>query len=60
MVIFRLVLALGALLVCASLAMYFFTRDRRFLGFSWRAFRFFVVLFAAVALFYIIERLVLI
>ena len=58
--IVRLFLAVSALLVGASLAIYFFTRDRRYLNWAWRLFRFFVVLFAAVALFYIIERLVLI
>jgi hypothetical protein len=50
----------SALLVGAALAIYFFTRDRRYLHWAWQLFRFFVVLFAAVALFYIIERLVLI
>ena len=58
--IVRLFLAFSALLVGAALAIYFFTRDKRYLQWAWQLFRFFVVLFAAVALFYIIERLVLI
>ncbi len=60
MVIIRLVLVLAALVVGSSLAIYVFTRNRRYLDFAWRCFRFFVLLFAVVALLFILERLVLI
>jgi hypothetical protein len=58
--IFRLFLAAACLLVGASFAVYFFTREPRYLRLAWQLFRFFVVLFAAGALFYIVERLVLV
>ena len=58
--IFRLFLAAACLLMSASFAVYFFTREPRYLRLAWQLFRFFVVLFAAGALFYIVERLVLV
>lgn len=60
MLLVRLFLVLGALSVGAALAIYLFTRDPRYLDLAWKVFRFFAVLFAAVALIYIVERLVLI
>ncbi len=58
--IVRLFLAFALLLVGASLAVYLYTRDKRYLRLSWQLFRFFIVLFAAVTLVYLVERLVLI
>lgn len=58
--IVRLFLAVAVLLVGVPLAIYLFTRDSRYLRLAWQFFRFFLVLFTAVTLFYVIERLVLI
>ena len=59
MVVLRLVGALVLITLGASLVLYFFTRNRRFLNFAWRVSQFaFIFLIAFLAL-YVLERLVL-
>jgi len=58
--IIRLFLVFSVLLVGVALAVYCFTKNKRYLRLAWHLFRFFIVLFAAIALFYVAERLVLI
>jgi hypothetical protein len=58
MLILRLVGILVLIAIAGSLALYVFTRNRRYLGFAWRVFQFaFVFLLVFMAL-YVLERLV--
>jgi hypothetical protein len=60
MLILRLVGALVLITIVGALALYFFTRNRRYLAFAWRVFQFaFVFLLVFMAL-YVLERLVLV
>jgi len=60
MLILRLVGILALIAVTASIALYLFTRNRRFLTFAWRVFQFaFIFLLVFMAL-YVLERLVLV
>jgi hypothetical protein len=60
MLILRLVGLLVLLTMAGSIAMYLFTRNRRYLTFAWRVFQFaFVFLLVFMAL-YVLERLVLV
>lgn len=60
MLILRLVGLLVLLTIAGSVAMYLFTRNRRYLAFAWRVFQFaFVFLLIFMAL-YVLERLVLV
>jgi len=60
MLVLRLVGALVLITIGGALALYFFTRNRRFLTFAWRVFQFaFVFLLVFMAL-YVLERLVLV
>jgi hypothetical protein len=59
MIVLRLVGLLVLITIVASLALYLFTRNRRYLTFAWRVFQFaFVFLLVFMAL-YVLERLVL-
>ena len=60
MLVLRLIGLLVLLTIAGSVAMYLFTRNRRYLGFAWRVFQFaFVFLLVFMAL-YVLERLVLV
>jgi hypothetical protein len=59
MVVLRLAGLLVLITIAGSLALYLFTRNRRYLTFAWRVFQFaFVFLLVFMAL-YVLERLVL-
>jgi hypothetical protein len=59
MIVLRLVGLLVLITIVASLVLYLFTRNRRYLTFAWRVFQFaFVFLLVFMAL-YVLERLVL-
>ncbi|HUF82132.1 MAG TPA: hypothetical protein VMN03_13435 [Burkholderiales bacterium] len=60
MLVLRLVGILVLVAIVGSLALYLFTRNRRYLTFAWRIFQFafvFLVIFMAL---YVLERLVLV
>lgn len=60
MLVVRLVGVLVLIAIAGSLALYLFTRNRRYLTFAWRVFQFgFVFLLVVMALF-VLERLVLV
>jgi hypothetical protein len=60
MVVLRLVGLLVLVSIAGSLAIYFFTRDRRYLTFAWRILQFAFVFLVLFAVFYLLERLVLV
>ena len=60
MVVLRLIGILALIAIVSSIALYLFTRNRRYLTFAWRVFQFaFVFLLVFMAL-YVLERLVLV
>jgi hypothetical protein len=60
MLVLRLVGLLVLIAIAGSIALYLFTRNRRYLAFAWRVFQFaFVFLLVFMAL-YVLERLVLV
>ena len=60
MLVLRLIGILTLIAIVGSLALYFFTRNRRYLTVAWRVFQFaFVFLLIFLALF-VLERLVLV
>lgn len=60
MLVLRLIGALALIGIVGALALYLFTRNRRYLTFAWRIFQFaFVFLLVFLAL-YLLERLVLV
>ena len=60
MVVLRLIGVLVLITLAGSLALYLFTRNRRYLTLAWRVFQFaFVFLLVFMAL-YVLERLVLV
>jgi hypothetical protein len=60
MVVLRLIGILALIAMVGSIALYLFTRNRRYLTFAWRVFQFaFVFLLVFLAL-YVLERLVLV
>jgi hypothetical protein len=60
MLVLRLVGVLVLIAIAGSIALYLFTRNRRYLTFAWRVFQFgFVFLLVVMALF-VLERLVLV
>jgi hypothetical protein len=60
MVVLRLIGILVLIAIAGSIALYLFTRNRRYLTFAWRVFQFaFVFLLVFLAL-YVLERLVLV
>jgi hypothetical protein len=60
MVVLRLIGVLVLITLAGSIALYLFTRNRRYLTFAWRVFQFaFVFLLVFMAL-YVLERLVLV
>ena len=60
MVVLRLFGAVVLIAIAASIALYLFTRNRRYLSFAWRVFQFALVLVVAVLVLFVLERLVLV
>lgn len=56
----RLVGALALITIGATLLLYLFTRNRRYLTVAWRVFQFALVFAVVVMLFYVVERLLLV
>jgi hypothetical protein len=59
MIVLRLVGLLVLIAIAGSLALYLFTRNRRYLTFAWRVFQFAFVFLLVFMAFYVLERLVL-
>jgi hypothetical protein len=60
MFVLRLFGLLTLIAIVGSLALYLFTRNRRFLTLAWRVFQFAVVFLLVFMALYVIERLVLV
>jgi hypothetical protein len=60
MLALRLLLILAALLIVLSGGLYLFTRDTRYLRFTWRVVRFVVVMLLVFGVLFVLERYVLI
>jgi len=60
MLVLRLLLLLSALTIVLSGGLYIFSRDRRYLQFSWQVVRFTVVVLLVFGTLFILERYVLI
>ena len=59
-VVLRFVAYLALIAIGLALALWLFTRNRRYLNFAWQLFRFFVVLAALVLGLFVLERLIII
>ena len=60
MLVLRLVGILALIAIVGSIALYLFTRNRRFLAFAWRAFQFAFIFLLVFMAFFVLERLVLV
>lgn len=60
MILLRLLFILTALTLVVSGGMYVFTRDRRYLRFSWQILRFVAFLLLVFGLLFVLERYVLV
>lgn len=60
MVVLRLIGILVLITIGASLVMYLFTPNQRYLRFAWRVFQFAVVFLVVFMVLYVVERLVLV
>ena len=60
MFVLRLLGLLTLIAIVGSLALYLFTRNRRFLTLAWRVFQFAVVFLLVFMALYVLERLVLV
>jgi hypothetical protein len=60
MLVLRLVGILALIAIVGSIALYLFTRNRRYLTFAWRVFQFAIVFLLAFLALYVLERLVLV
>ncbi len=60
MIVLRLIGILALITTGAALAMYLFTRNRRYLNFTWRVFQLLVIFFLVFMVLYVLERLVLV
>lgn len=58
MLVLRLVGILVLITIVGALALYFFTRNRRYLTFAWRVFQFGVIFLLVFVTLYALERLV--
>jgi hypothetical protein len=58
--VLRLVGVLVLLAVVGSVALYLFTRDRRYLGYAWRIFQFACIFLMVFMALFVLERLVLV
>jgi hypothetical protein len=59
MILIRLFIVIVLLVLGVSVALFLFTRERKFLVFAGRAFKFFLVVFLVLAGLYVLERLIL-
>ena len=59
-VVLRFVAYIALIAIGLAVALWLFTRNRRYLNFAWQLFRFFVVLAALVLGLFILERLIII
>jgi hypothetical protein len=59
MVLIRLFIVFALLVLGVSLGLYLFTRDRKFLMFAARAFKFCLVVFLILGGLYVLERLIM-
>jgi len=59
MLILRLIFVLAVLLLVLSVAMYVFTRNRRYLTFAWQVVRVTMLLLSVFVLLFLLERYVL-
>jgi hypothetical protein len=59
MIVLRLVGVLSLLVIVLGVALFLYTRDRRFLTWAWRTFQFAVVVLVVVMVLYVLERLIL-
>ena len=60
MLVFRLVGVLALIGICASIALFLITRDRRYLTLAFRGVQFALILVIAILVFYLLERLMLV
>jgi len=60
MLVLRLIGILVLIAVVGSLALYLFTRNRRYLTFAWRAFQFGIVFLLVFVTLYALERFILV
>ncbi len=60
MLVLRLVGILVLITIAGSIALYLFTRNRRFLTFAWRVFQFAFIFLLVFMAFYVLERVVLV
>jgi hypothetical protein len=60
MLVLRLIGILALIAIVGSIALYLFTRNRRYLTFAWRVFQFAIVFLLAFLALYVLERLVLV
>jgi hypothetical protein len=60
MLVLRLVGVLVLIAIAGSIALYLFTRNRRYLTFAWRVFQFGFVFLLVVMVLFVLERLVLV
>jgi len=60
LIVLRLIGILGLITIGASLAMYLFTRNRRYIQFAWRVFQLAVVFVMVFMVLFVVERLVLV
>jgi hypothetical protein len=58
--VLRLVGILVLITIAGSIALYLFTRNRRFLAFAWRVFQFALIFLLVFMALYVLERLVLV
>lgn len=59
MLILRLLLVLGTLIIVSSAGLYWFTREPRYLHFSWQVARFIFFALAVFVVLFVLERYVL-
>lgn len=59
MLVLRFLLILGLISVAVSLAVYVFTKDKRYLKFSWQLIKFTIVLLFVAAVIYAMGRIIL-
>ena len=59
-VVLRFVAYIALIAIGLAVALWLFTRNRRYLNFAWQLFRFFVVLAALVLGLFVLERLIII
>ncbi|HSR06033.1 MAG TPA: hypothetical protein VLM42_02680 [Bryobacteraceae bacterium] len=60
MIVLRLIGILVLITIGTSLAMYLFTRNRRYIQFAWRVFQLAVVFVMVFMVLFVVERLVLV